>query len=344
MPGSHLFNLGLFQKKFNSTSKVTGPAINLGCTRGRGSTTRMFNYCNKRTANPSLCMNQFITIQKPSISSSGLYTSPSGEPKVCLYLYSKNNTTDNGFLVGEELYKDMVYINYKITIDPVNYQTIFFPDMAEFVDSNIVVGDKSSDDRLISSYWVDWGDDVFDNWGFIYLYDVESGKYYFPLISPKNEVNGNIITQTFNTFGRTFTIKQGYPVQGIFKFDISVNDDKPFKFGIYGNVGSDDSTYNENLTYPYTINNTNLTLYYLHNLQIGKPVEQFYVYFIPKLAIKNNSKTYDAYYTNNTYNNNMSYDNNNTMSKVITNGLIVYISKTNDVKEWVVNDLGLQNS
>jgi hypothetical protein len=27
------------------------------------------------------------------------------------------------------------------------------------------------------------------------------------------------------------------------------------------------------------------------------------------------------------------------MSKIVTNGLIVYFSKTNDVKEWVVNDL-----
>ena len=62
------FNLGLFQKKFLSTSKVTGPAINMGCTRGRGSTTRMFNYCNQRSENPSLCINDFITIQKPSSS------------------------------------------------------------------------------------------------------------------------------------------------------------------------------------------------------------------------------------------------------------------------------------
>ena len=54
MPGSHLFNLGLYQKNFLSTSRVTGPAINIGCTRGRGSTTRMFNYCNQRSKNPSL--------------------------------------------------------------------------------------------------------------------------------------------------------------------------------------------------------------------------------------------------------------------------------------------------
>ena len=61
MPGSHLFNLGLYQKKFCSTSRVTGGAINMGCTKGRGSTTRMFNYCNERSANPSGCINQFVT-------------------------------------------------------------------------------------------------------------------------------------------------------------------------------------------------------------------------------------------------------------------------------------------
>ena len=61
MPGSHLFNLGLYQKNFLSTSQVSGPAINMGCTRGRGSTTRMYNYCTKRSPNQSLCINQFIT-------------------------------------------------------------------------------------------------------------------------------------------------------------------------------------------------------------------------------------------------------------------------------------------
>jgi hypothetical protein len=63
MPGSHLFNLGLYQKNFLSTSRVTGPAINMGCTRGRGSTTRMYNYCTKSSPHPSLCINQFITVR-----------------------------------------------------------------------------------------------------------------------------------------------------------------------------------------------------------------------------------------------------------------------------------------
>jgi hypothetical protein len=63
MPGSRLFNLGLYQKHFGGNNIIVGPSINLGCTRGRGSSTRMFNYCNKRSSNHSVCLNQFITIR-----------------------------------------------------------------------------------------------------------------------------------------------------------------------------------------------------------------------------------------------------------------------------------------
>jgi hypothetical protein len=61
MPGSHLFNLGLFQKNFGGNNKIAGVSINLGCTKGRGSSTRMFNYCKKRESN-FYCLNNFITI------------------------------------------------------------------------------------------------------------------------------------------------------------------------------------------------------------------------------------------------------------------------------------------
>jgi hypothetical protein len=61
MPGSHLFNLGLFQKKFGGNNRIAGVSINLGSTKGRGSSTRMFNYCTKRESN-AYCKNQFIKI------------------------------------------------------------------------------------------------------------------------------------------------------------------------------------------------------------------------------------------------------------------------------------------
>ena len=57
-----LFNLGLNQKHFGGNNKIAGVSINLGCTKGRGSSTRMFNYCNKKEAYTN-CINQFITIR-----------------------------------------------------------------------------------------------------------------------------------------------------------------------------------------------------------------------------------------------------------------------------------------
>jgi hypothetical protein len=70
MPGSHLFNLGLFQKKFGGNNKIAGVSINLGSTKGRGSSTRMLNFCKTHSTNPSGCINQFVNIAPaiPNIS------------------------------------------------------------------------------------------------------------------------------------------------------------------------------------------------------------------------------------------------------------------------------------
>jgi len=223
--------------------------------------------------------------------------------------------------------------DYTYRFDPQDFYPEYFPGMAPFTDENIVVGDKS--DKLLASQWRDWGDDIFDNWGYFYLYDVEQGKYYFPLISPQNQDDGQLYVQTCNAFGRTFTIIHGYPVQGIFKFDISVNDDKPFKFGGYGNMGSDGDEVNTFLTYPYSIGSTNSILYYVKQQERSNQSEILYTYCIPKKVSENNSQTYNLYQE-------PGNDDNSWMSKTVTSGLIVYFSKTNDVKEWVVNDLGIQ--
>jgi len=296
-------------------------AYNLGATRGKGSSTRMYNYCVKRTSNPTECIQQFITITPQQQEES--------------YLYSKNNRTNGGFPVGETVLKDMSNNLYTYRFNPNEYQNDFFTGMAPFTDGNIVAGDKDPADRLIASYWDDWGNDIFDRWGFFYLYDVEQGKYYFPLITPQNQANGEIYTQTFIAFDRVFTIKQGYPVQGIFKFDISVNDDKPFKFGGYGLMGSLFFNNNSPDTYEYSIGSTNLKLYYVKQYHRDISDQILYAYYIPKKVSENNTQTYNL---------DVSTDGkNNLMSNVVTNGLIVYFSKINDVKEWVVNDLGLQN-
>jgi hypothetical protein len=87
---------------------------------------------------------------------------------------SKNTTSENGFLVGNSVEKDMYNDNYTYEFNPSNYPE-FFPNMAELIDENIVQGDKLSEDRLIASTWNDLGDDVFDDWGyFIYMMLVQA--------------------------------------------------------------------------------------------------------------------------------------------------------------------------
>ena len=57
------FNFGLFVRGKGGNDKIANATINLGSTKGRGSSTRMFNYCNQRSSNPSECINQFINIK-----------------------------------------------------------------------------------------------------------------------------------------------------------------------------------------------------------------------------------------------------------------------------------------
>lgn len=59
MSGSHLFTLGLYQKRFGGNNKIANVSINLGCTKGRGSSTRIFNRCNKNYPY-NVCLSQFI--------------------------------------------------------------------------------------------------------------------------------------------------------------------------------------------------------------------------------------------------------------------------------------------
>ncbi len=99
-------------------------------------------------------------------------------------------------------------------------------------------------------------------------------------------------------------------------------------------MGSDGNENIKNLTYDYSINSKNLTLYYVKQQQEDEEEEILYTYFIPKIISQNNSKTYNLYQDS-------GEDNNSLMSKTITNGLIVYFSAKNDVKEWVVNDLDI---
>ena len=56
------YNFGLFVRGKGGNHRIAAATINLGSTKGRGSSTRMFNYCNKRESN-NYCLNDFITVK-----------------------------------------------------------------------------------------------------------------------------------------------------------------------------------------------------------------------------------------------------------------------------------------
>ena len=62
MPGLQLFKKG-FYSHIGANKPIVAGTINLGSTKGRGSSTRMFNYCKTHSPNPSECINQFITVK-----------------------------------------------------------------------------------------------------------------------------------------------------------------------------------------------------------------------------------------------------------------------------------------
>jgi hypothetical protein len=228
------------------------------------------------------------------------------------YIISAGKTDTGGNQVGEPIQKDM------------SQNTWSYP-------SQGLPGNSSQ--NISASYWSDWGEDIFDAWGYFYLYDPAQNNYLGLNFNP-NDVNladGQFRTQVFTFNSRTFTITQGYPVQGIFKFEIRVDDDQPFVFGEGGNMGSDGSTVNNDLSYSYTLEGTNLTLWYNENYQVGNETERFYSYYIPFVIDENNTKTYTDYMDGS--------DNLYLYSRQCTHGLTVYHSKEYDVKQWVVYDL-----
>lgn len=229
------------------------------------------------------------------------------------YVRSKNNITSDGFQVGDTISKDMQLSS------SFNYSSLGTPNSTSF--------------NLSSSYWVDWGGDIFDQWGFFYLYDPQSNNYLGLQFTQRNLADGVISTESFTFNGRNFIIKHGYPVQGIYKFDISVNDDLFFVFGEAGNMGSDNATSNTNLTQSYTLSGLNLTLYYNFNTQTNNPIESFYSYFIPYLPDQNTTKTYSDYLVGS--------DNLYLYSNQVKRGLTIYHSKRYDMKNWIINDLKL---
>lgn len=236
------------------------------------------------------------------------------------------------YAVGGYPRKDMTVDEYTFEFTPANKQETLFVDLAPFTDENILQGDKTEETRFIASYWDDLGNDIFDDWGFFYIYDVASQKYYFPILTPINQVDGLITAQTFEAFGRTFTIKHGWQARGIFKLDITMDDDLEFRFGAYGNMGSDGDQNSNALTAAYTVNGASKTLYYNRDAEENNDTEILYSYFVPKTDAENVTKPYVLNYDS---------DDMSMYTNPLTSGVTIYYSKTIDVKDWVINQIKL---
>jgi hypothetical protein len=229
-------------------------------------------------------------------------------------LKSSNLISSNGLTVGASNMKDM-------TMTSSTYTTA-----AAYVPGSNALSSRRT-------YWADWGGDIFDGWGFFYIYNPATGRFLSPLLTDINRENGYIATETFTLDGRTFTVKHGYPVTGIYKFDISVNDSNPFIFGTDGQMGSNSATVNEDKTYSTNIDGEDVTIFYNYNVQITNPLEAFYSYWVPYVISEGTTKTYTDY----------RYDTDHLAiySKLVTRGITVYMAKQNDVRQWVAEDLSI---
>lgn len=229
-------------------------------------------------------------------------------------LTSSNLTSANGLTVGTSVTKDMRISTTSWTTSAAN-----LPGSTSF--------------SSIRAFWPDWGDDIWDNWGYFYIYNPSTGNYLAPVFTELNGADGVIATETFSLDGRTFTIKHGYPVTGIYKIDVSVNDFQPFAFGSDGGLGSNGTTTNQDLTASRNIDGQNITLFYNYNYQGQNPSERFYTYWVPYVVDEGTSKTY----TDNVYDTDFLA----IYSNEVTRGITVYIAKQNDVVDWVAADLSI---
>ncbi len=249
-----------------------------------------------------------------------------------IYILSNGYTASLGFTIGASISKTtsdgMNATSSLVSVPPTTLGDYIYPGTSTPPTSGL-------------QRWSDWGGDIFDQWGHFYLYDVETNAYYIPLIHPINQADGVISTQTYSAFGgRTFTIKHGYPVQGIFKFDISVNDDKEFVFGVYGDMGSDNFTQNTNLSSSFTLSGNSYNLYYNRNSDLGV-TERLYSYIIPYEQDKNKNISTYTKQNSGPGANSGNLEIFSFYTKNLKRGVNIYFSKTNDVRNWVINDLKL---
>jgi hypothetical protein len=113
MSKNYFFTLGGFnQKKFNNNS-LQRHAIQMGATRGMGSTTRKYNWCRRNTSNPELCINEFINVENlPSQEENAFYLSGIFGESFFLELYNSDKSLYDTLYPENfsEITRNLIYI------------------------------------------------------------------------------------------------------------------------------------------------------------------------------------------------------------------------------------------
>jgi hypothetical protein len=181
-------------------------------------------------------------------------------------------------------------------------------------------------------YFSDWGGDTFDGYGRFTL-DFNGSTVGVPF-STMNGSDGILYTEQFSAFGYTWEVQHGWVTQGIFKIRIKQLNGTPINVQLIhgGNWGSDggEGWSDAERTWTGNISGSTRYLKYLLHYNSGGSDPSCYFYHIP----------YDPALNTSIINYTRSNSSDNSWTKVpFSEGITVYMSKGNDVFEWVLDDL-----
>lgn len=164
----------------------------------------------------------------------------------------------------------------------------------------------SSNISISNAYrWGDWGNDIFDNWGYFYIATSSSNTMSAIPIGSTTELlptstAANQRTFTWTGLGKSFQGVAGYLMSGLYRIMVTCEDPTfEFRIGCLGNMGSDSSTVRSSFQvdqslitqqpsspaagFPYTsVSEIGWPLYAVRNYQsTSTTLEQFHIYYMP---------------------------------------------------------------
>jgi hypothetical protein len=192
-------------------------------------------------------------------------------------LYSRGLTDLQGFDYGD---------TRSLTKDMVTATTVTIP---------LAYGAKEAGSALSPTgqayHWSDWGNDVLDGWGHWYIYNTATGAASHIQFGTLNGPNGTVYTERQNHHSKMFTIKHGWVVNSIFKLDVECEDPTfSFSIGMYGNLGSDNATFQEDAQHTTSSGGT-LSYNFNGNSSTGASSKSLFTHFIPKQRSFNDAIT-----------------------------------------------------